>query len=236
MTDFFSVKKAMQKQGEKKETKKQSKEVPAMLKPVLGVYVACKRIMKTLEPKLNLAESRIKDFAVREWATEFVRTGAIPSSSTLSAGDVSIDFVPTKRIFLKAEAVQQLEAMNVAIMDYVEVTGIDLNVEVLRKHGMLEKAQEALMKIEGMTPEIMDELVRPKMEAKETLYPSLAKISRDSLPATAKESEIIERAIAVVKIVNPVSQMRNPSDPRSLGESMNVVEGTEIDSVEDIAS
>jgi len=229
--DFFSVDAVLNSSSsaeKKSKSKKDVRQIPAHLKTELKLSVAGKRIIKAVEKKCDLATNRIKDFFVKEWAAKFVRTGQLPSSVLYADANTSIDFVPTKRIYIKPETVEMLKSMNVAISDHLEVGEISLDFAALKEHGLVQAAQQALKNIPGMTPEILNRVVKRQLTAKETLYPSLATLAKNSLPAGASESDLIERMVQVTQIVNPVAMLKNPTDTDSLGEAIDFVAQTEL--------
>lgn len=213
----------------KSKSKKDIQPIDPSLRTELKLAVAGKRIIKAIEKKCDIATMRLKEFFVRQWATKFVRTGQVPSSVQYMDGNTSIDFVPTKRIFLKNESIEALTAIGVPIRQYLEVTDVSLDFQVLKDYGFATAAQEALRNIPGMTEEILKKIVKPNVSPKETLYTDLAKIAKESLGGNPSEAEIIDRMIHVVQLVNPVSQIRNANDPESLGDAIEYVASTEIE-------
>jgi hypothetical protein len=229
--DLFSVDAAIggAADNKKSKSKKDIRPIAANLKTELKLAVAGKRIIKAVEKKCEIASLRLKSFFVREWATKFVRTGQVPSSVQYTDGDTSIDFVPTKRIHIRQESIEALQAIGVPIKSYLEVSDVNLDFQVLKDYGFAGAAQEALRNIPGMTDEILKKVIQPKLSPKESLYADLAKIAKDSLGGNASEEAVIDRMILVTDLVNPVSQIRNAADPESLGDAIDYVASTEIE-------
>jgi hypothetical protein len=227
LNDMFSATPAPST-GSKKSSKA-IEDIPVALKVELKLAVAGKRLTKAVEKKMEIALMRLKKFFVTRWATRFVKTGTLPPSVQYKDGDVTIDFVPTKRIHVKAESVEALKLVGVDIAPYLELSGVMLNVQALEQHGLMDAFKNSLATLPGMTPAILGEVLTKKVTAKETLYPDLAKIAKASLPANATEAQLIERMVMVTELVNPVSQIRNPSDSDSLGDSIEYVTSVEVE-------
>lgn len=217
----------------KSKSKKDIQPIDPSLKVELKLAVAGKRIIKAIEKKCDIASMRLKNFFVRQWATKFVHTGQVPSSVQYKDGDTSIDFVPTKRIHLKSESIEALTAIGVPIRQYLEVTDVSLDFQVLKDYGFATAAQEALRNIPGMTEEILKKIVKPNVKPKESLYTDLAKIAKESLGGNPSDEELVDRMIQVVQLVNPVSQIRGEQDSDSLGDAIEYVAATEIEATPD---
>jgi len=227
VNDLFSVTPAPT--TKKSKSSKTIEEISPELKVEMKLGVAVRRIVKAIEKKGDLAMMRLKRNFTQRWCSKFVKSGVPPASTQYMCEDASIDFVPTKRINIRAESVDALKMLGINIDPYLELSGVTLDIAAIEELGLMDGLKTALANIPGMNAEILGKVLVKKISAKETLYPDLVKISKESLPQDATEAQIVERMVMVTEIVNPVSQIRNPNDSDSVEDAIRFVLSVELD-------
>jgi hypothetical protein len=225
--DIYSGKFATKTES-KSTSKKDFMSVPVHLQAEMKILVHGKRILKAIEKKIKVANDNLKVFFIEQWCRRYIKAGGVPPSAIYSAGELSIDFIQTKKIFLKKESVEQLKELNVKIDDHVEQAGLYINTAPLEKAGLMQSVLDAVGMVKGMTPEIVQETFQTKFSIKETLYNNLPAVARESLGPKATEEEVIKRMVAIYKLLDPISMMKNPTAPCSFGESTEEIINTPL--------
>lgn len=225
--DAFSVTPAPAKSASK--SSKVSAIIDKGLRVEFQMMNACKVITKEIEVKGAIAERRSRKRFIRNWTTQFVRTGQPPKSVEYTDGSGNkIDFIPTSRIYVREDTISALQLLGVDTSQYIELGGAELDFNALEAHGLLDALKEALVNLPGMTPQILAQVMKKKVKAKPELYQNMAKIARDSLPANASDDQVIERMEQIVDAVKPVTQLKNPVSEFELGEAIEFIASTDL--------
>lgn len=106
---------------------------------------AAYRVIKTdLEKKGKLSDKRCQAWMLRWWCERFAATGNRPDTTHFIGGLGSFDFVLTKKITITQEKQEALELIGADISNFVETSGISVDMDAVAKLGYMDRLQEAI--------------------------------------------------------------------------------------------
>lgn len=208
VADLFGGKKAPK--AKKTASKKVKKQVqfPKELRDDADVMCAYRLVKDDLKKKGDVAEKRCERFMRRWWCEEYEATGKKPEMAHFSGANSGIDFVQTRRMTLTADKQEALEMMGVDISDHIETTGVEINMEAVKKMGLMEKLQNAIASIVD-NPEQLAEILQPKISVGEKIL--------EELPSIADESELdgsqADKMEQILEVLKPTAQKKKPEVP-----------------------
>jgi hypothetical protein len=197
--------KATKKKSASKSSGKQreSVSVPPELVDDMEIAAAYRQIKDDLKKKGDSADKRVKAHCQRWWCERFAATGKRPDMTHFVGGEGSFDFVVTKRISVTAEKQEALEMIGADISEYVETSGIAIDMDAVVRLGYMDKLQEAISELVD-DPEHVAEIFTPKVTVKDGII--------EALPGIAEECEadggLADKIEAIVEILKPVPQVK----------------------------
>ena len=215
-------------QPKSKQSKKDTFKTPPELSNEMAVLVHGKRISKAIDKKVKIAADKLKDFFIKRWCENFSKTSTLPPTTVYTDGLLSIDFVQTKRIYLKQAAVEQLREMGVNVDAHTEQVGMFVNTGPIEAAGLMGDFISALTKVPGMTPDILQASIQPKFQAKDSMFFSMPQLAKESLGPRATEKQVVEQMVQIYKLLDPVSMLQHPTATCSFGDSAEHIINTPL--------
>lgn len=196
-------------------------ELPEDLRPTLDVVAAWRNVKDALEKKAKVAEQRIAEPMLKSWCERYADSGKMPSMTTFEGEQGSIDFVMTRRVSLNAAKMEALDMMGVDISEWVETTGVDINMDAVVRLGLLDKLQEAIANLVEDEAHIA-EIFQPKVAVKEGFLEALPSLAEGKGP-------LKDRLYGLVSVLKPVSQLKNGKvDELSREECFKLVDAAKL--------
>jgi hypothetical protein len=202
---LFGGKPSKKKPSSKKTQERQRIEIPKNLRKDADTLIAGLRALDGLKKKVKIVEKRIKSHMLDWWCKEYALTGKRPEMAIFETEDKSIQFIQTRRMTPTADKLEALEAIGADISDYVETTGVKVNVDALKKHGLMDKLMSFMD--DNCTEEQMSEIFEPVVSVKENILESLPHI------VEGMDGERAKNMRSVMDVLTPTSQLKKPEVP-----------------------
>jgi hypothetical protein len=180
-------------------------EFPGELAKICDLYAAGKSVLKEIDFKVDFAAQKLREYALKNFVRLFASIKKKPPSIDYIGRHSRLKFVQTHRTTLTLEKTNQLRSMGIPIDEYTELTGIDINMNEIRRHGLTDKLRDGLAEM-GVSKAVLDECFTPKHELNPSFYDNLYTIVRDSL---AKDEDLEGKMLEVVNTLSPAEQLRN---------------------------
>ena len=240
ISGLFSGKMAAPVKSEKKSKSKSKpiEELPEELHPQAEVFISGKLVMKAIEKKIEVSQSQVKNWCVKRFADVYAKTGTRPATSTVVGGSAQFDFIQTKRIYLNPDRVQAMRDLGVDIDSWTEIKGVNINYEAIKRHGLEQKLQTALSKMD-VSEAILGEIFQPKFELKDGFFDALYASCEKSMK---KGEELAQKMYLTMLALEPVNQTKNPeivglsgdTETKRLQSALKTIIETEIQSDESV--
>lgn len=201
---IFGSKTAPPRKGAKKEPTEEV-ELPKPLRRIADIYAAGSAAEEALKNRVKVCKNILKKHMVRWWCQRFAETKTRPRMVKFLGERGSVAFVQTERITLTAEKQEMLAAMGVDLSDYIETTGVTLDLSAIKSMGLEEKLIQLLDKV--LTPEQMSQVLTPIVQTKEGILDALPYLAT-SIQGEGSLSEKMER---LIHTLDAGSQHRQPS-------------------------
>lgn len=200
---FGGKAKAKKKTSKSSKSERETVSLPPELTDSAEVAAAYRVIKSDLEKKGKVADKQVQEFCRRWWCERFAATGRRPEMTHFVGGEGSFDFVLTRKISVTAAKQEALEMIGADLDDWVETSGIDIDMDAVVRLGYMDKLQAAIQDMVE-DPEHVAEIFTPKVTVKDGIM--------EALPSIAEECEadggLADKIEAVVDILKPVAQVK----------------------------
>lgn len=207
-------------------------DLPRAIQPLANAFAAGRTIDKEMRFKLDYAKQKLNEYCVRDWVHRFAMTQRRPPSVDYKANHSKFKFVMTARTTLNQEKVEALREIGLPIDEHTVLRDLQINYDAIKQHG-LEKSLKKALESMNLEKGVLEEVLVPKVELKDTFYDLLVEIVRQSL---SQGEDLEEKILNVLEILDPAEQMRNvEAVDLSSKECFDLIEKTEIELDEEIA-
>jgi|GEM_PF-3252243 len=211
-------------------------DLPKELRQVADIAMAYKVIKDDLKKKGELAEKRVKAHLLQWWCEQFAETGKRPDMCNCSGNESTFQYTMTRRITVTAEKQEALEMIGADLSEYIETSGIEIDMDAVKTLGYMDDLQEAIQNLVGghkMCPKCDTKMGNvkfcsqcgadlSKVKVKDGASEHVGQIFRpkvtakdgimEALPGIAEEceadGELAEKIQAIMEILKPVPQVK----------------------------
>lgn len=122
-------------------------ELPKDLREVADVAMAYRVIKDDLKKKGELADKRVKAHMLRWWCEQFALTGKRPEMSNCTGNESTFQYTMTRRLSITAEKQEALEMIGADLSEYIETSGIEIDMDAIKTLGYMDDLQEAIQNL-----------------------------------------------------------------------------------------